>query len=99
MQGLGSGRLPTSYFEGAPDLAVEILSAGNTVEEIHTKIVEYFANEARLIWVIHPDKQYVLVCHKPSPDQFLKVGDSLDGEDVVPGFSCPVADLFATWEF
>ncbi|MEO0987991.1 MAG: Uma2 family endonuclease [Cyanobacteria bacterium J06639_14] len=99
LQGLGRGRLPTGYFEGAPDLAVEILSSGNTVEEIHTKIVEYFSNGTQLVWVIHPDEQYVLVYHEPSPDQFLKVGDSLDGENVVPGFSCPLADLFATWEF
>ncbi|MEL6319237.1 MAG: Uma2 family endonuclease [Cyanobacteria bacterium J06626_14] len=98
LQVLGSGRLPTGYFEGAPDLAVEILSDGNTVEETHTKIVEYFENGARLVWVIHPDERYVLVYDEPSPDQFLKVGDSLDGEDVVPGFSCPVADLFIEWE-
>jgi Uma2 family endonuclease len=99
LQGLGSGRLPTGYLEGAPDLAVEILSPGNTVEEIHSKIVEYFENGARLVWVIHPDERYVLVYHGPSPDRFLKVGDSLDGEDVVLGFSCPVADLFTELEF
>jgi len=40
---------------------VEILSPSNTVEEIHDKIVEFFENGTRLVWVIHPDEKYVLV--------------------------------------
>jgi Uma2 family endonuclease len=95
----GIKRLPKGYFEGAPDLAVEILSPSNTVEEIHTKIVEYFENGAQLIWVINPQEQYVLVYHAPSPDALLRVGDCLDGEAIVPGFSLAVAELFAEWEF
>jgi Uma2 family endonuclease len=95
----GVKRLPKGYFQGSPDLAVEILSPNNTVEEIHDKIVEYFDNGTRLVWVIHPDEQYVLVYHSPSPDVFLKVGDRLDGEDIVPGFSLPIVELFAELEF
>lgn len=95
----GVKRLPRGYFQGSPDLAVEILSPRNTVEEIHDKIVEYFENGTRLVWVINPQEYYVLVYHAPSPDIFLKVGDRLDGEDVVPGFSLPVAELFAELEF
>lgn len=95
----GLKRLPKGFFQGAPDLAVEILSPGNTVEEIHTKIVEYFENGAQLVWVINPDEQYVLIYHEPKPDQFLRVGDNLDGEAVVAGFSLALADLFTEWEF
>ncbi|MGI0488682.1 Uma2 family endonuclease [Pantanalinema rosaneae CENA516] len=95
----GVKRLPKGYFQGSPDLAVEILSPTNTVEEIHDKIVEYFENGSRLVWVIHPDEQYVLVYHSPSPDAFLRMGDRLDGEEVVPGFTLPVAELFAELEF
>lgn len=95
----GMRRLPKGFFQGAPDLAVEVLSPNNTVEEIHEKIVEYFENGTRLIWVIHPDEQYVLVYHSHSPDRLLRLDDSLDGEDVVPGFTLPVAELFAELEF
>ncbi len=95
----GVKRLPKGYFQGSPDLAVEILCPSNTVEEIHDKIVEYFENGTSLVWVIHPDEQYVLVYHSPSPDCLLRLDDSLDGEAVVPGFSLPVAELFAEWEF
>lgn len=95
----GVRRLPKGFFQGAPDLAVEVLSPNNTVEEIHEKIVEYFENGARLVWVIHPDEQYVLVYRSPSPDRLLRRDDSLDGEDVVPGFSLTVAELFEELDF
>jgi Uma2 family endonuclease len=95
----GIRRLPKGYFQGSPDLAVEILSPTNTVEEIHDKIVEYFENDTRLVWVIHPDEQYVLIYHSPSPDRLLRIDDSLEGEDVISGFTLPVAELFAELEF
>lgn len=95
----GVRRLPKGFFQGAPDLVVEVLSPNNTVEEIHDKIVEYFENGTRLVWVIHPDEQYVLVYHSPSPDRLLRLEDSLAGEEVVPGFTLPVAELFAELEF
>ncbi|UBF29273.1 Uma2 family endonuclease [Kovacikia minuta CCNUW1] len=95
----GRKRLPKGFFEGSPDLAVEILSPNNTVEEIHTKIVEYFENQTRLVWVIHPDEKYVLVYHSPEPDRLLRLDDQLEGETVIPGFSLPVRELFTEWEF
>ena len=61
--------------------------------------VELFENGTRLVWVIHPDEQYVLVYHSPSPDRLLRLADSLDGEDVVPGFSLAIAELFQELDF
>lgn len=95
----GLKRPPRGFFQGSPDLAVEILSPGNTIEEIHDKIVEYFENDTRLVWVIHPAEKYVLVYHSPEPDRLLRPQDSLDGEAIVPGFSIGVAELFAEWDF
>ncbi len=90
---------PRGFFKGSPDLAVEILSPSNTIEEIHEKIVEYFANDTRLVWVIHPDEKYVLVYHATEPDGFLRPQNVLDGEAIVPGFSVSVAELFEEWDF
>ncbi|TAF28604.1 MAG: Uma2 family endonuclease, partial [Oscillatoriales cyanobacterium] len=59
LQGLDD--IPDGFLEGAPDLAVEILSPSNTVAEIHDKLVEYFENGSRLVWVINPKEKYVLV--------------------------------------
>jgi len=95
----GIKRLPKGFFEGAPDLAVEVISPSNTFEELHDKIVEYFENGCRLVWVIHPDEQSVMVYYHPRPDRLLKITDILDGEEVIPGFTLPVADLFAELDF
>jgi Uma2 family endonuclease len=96
----GMTELPAGFLEGAPDLAVEVLSPGNTVEEIHDKLVEYFENGTRLVWVIHPNERYVLVYRSAQePDRLLKSSDVLDGEEVIPGFLLPVADLFQPLSF
>ena len=95
----GIKRLPKGFFQGAPDLAVEVISPGNTFEEIYNKLVEYFDNGCRLAWVIRPDEQSVLVYRQPQPDRLLKLGDQLEGEEVIPGFALPVADLFAELDF
>ncbi|OLP15723.1 hypothetical protein BST81_24700 [Leptolyngbya sp. 'hensonii'] len=96
----GITELPTGFLNGAPDLAVEVLSPGNTVEEIHDKLVEYFENETRLGWVIHPGEHYVLVYRSAEePDRLLKSVDTLDGEEVIPGFKLPVTELFQKLSF
>ncbi|MBD2636295.1 Uma2 family endonuclease [Limnothrix sp. FACHB-881] len=98
LQGLTT--LPTGFLEGAPDLAVEVLSPGNTVEEIDGKITEYFANGTRLMWVINPQQRYILVYRSPQePDRLLKTADRLDGEAIIPGFSLPIAELFQELDF
>ncbi len=96
----GLKKLPKGFLQGAPDLAVEIISpSNNTFDEIHTKIVEYFDSGSKLVWVIHPDEESVLVYHKPQPDKLLQRSDSLDGETIIPGFTVPLAELFADLSF
>jgi Uma2 family endonuclease len=90
---------PKKFFQGAPDLVVEILSPSDTVESLHEKIVEYFESGTRLLWVLNPEEQTVLVYHSPQPDRLLRPGDFLDGETIIPGFSMPVGELFAELEF
>lgn len=96
----GITELPSGFLDGAPDLTVEVLSPGNTVEEIHDKLVEYFENGTRLAWIVHPSEHYVLVYRSAQePDRLLKAIDSLDGEEVIPGLTVPVADLFQPLSF
>jgi Uma2 family endonuclease len=96
---IGLKRLPKGFFNGAPDLVVEIISPGNTFDEIHNKIEEYFESGTRLLWVIHPDERYVLVYHSPQPDRLLRGDDILDGEDLILNFKVPVNELFRTLAF
>ena len=95
----GLKRLPKGFFEGAPDLAVEIISPNNTFEEIHNKLVDYFENGTRLVWVILPDEECVLVYRKPKPSKLLQLEDGLDGEDVIPNFNLPLSELFQELSF
>jgi Uma2 family endonuclease len=96
---VGLKRLPKGFFEGAPDLVVEIISPGNTFEEIQNKIEEYFESGTKLLWVIHPDGKYVLVYHSPQPELLLRSNDVLSGEEIILNFQILVGDLFRTLEF
>jgi Uma2 family endonuclease len=78
-----------------PDLAVEVLSEGNTEEEMQRKLKDYFFAGTRLVWLVDPDKRDVRVY--TAPDQFTRLTErqTLDGGAVVPGFCLPLAQLFA----
>jgi Uma2 family endonuclease len=79
----------------APDLAVEVLSESNTADEIDQKLTEYFQSGTRLAWIVDPPPRTVAIYHGPGdPTRVLDVAGQLDGEQVVPGFTLPVADLF-----
>lgn len=92
-------RLTTKPFDGAPDLAVEVISPTDIWWEILEKLNQYFASGCRLVWLISPPDQRVLVYRADRRSYFLQVGDSLDGEEVIPGFTMPVAELFAELNF
>jgi Uma2 family endonuclease len=76
------------------DLAVEVVSRSNTKAEIARKLVEYFAAGTRLAWVVDPKTETVRVHQSPRKSVVLKVGDVLDGGEVIPGLRIPVRDLF-----
>src|SRR5262249_19836924 len=79
----------------APDLAIEILSRGNTPGEMKLKVREYFLSGARLVWLIDPRKRVVRVHPAPDRSAILSEEQSLDGGEVLPGLSLPVAQVFA----
>ena len=83
------------YFQGAPDLVVEILSPWDRSVRTHDKLVEYFDSGARLAWVIDPDARTALVYHGAQAGILIGANDALDGEDVLPGFRLPLTELFA----
>ncbi len=88
-----SGR-PTSYWEGAPDLAVEVLSPTDTVEEIEEKVDDYLTAGCPMVLVMNPRRR-TLTVHRPGRDPVvLREADTFDADDVVPGFRCPVAAVF-----
>jgi len=79
----------------APDLVVETLSPSNTASEMQRKTDEYLRHGTRLVWVIDPDERTAAVYTSDAPVRWLGEGDALEGGDVVPGFSVPLAFVFA----
>ncbi len=91
---LSGAAIPKAFWEGAPDLAVEIVSPGDRPGEIQTKIREWIEAGARQVWVVYEDSRTVHVIHSLQDRMVLSVEDVLDGGDAVPGFSCRVSELF-----
>jgi Uma2 family endonuclease len=82
------------YFPFAPDLAVEVLSPGNTVREINEKIAMYFAAGSRAVWVFDPKKRTAAAYTSPSEVRMFNEHESFDGGEVLPGFTLDLARLF-----
>jgi Uma2 family endonuclease len=91
------GRLlpPGSILDRVPDLAIEILSRSNTKEEMARKRREYFLGGCRLVWEIDPERKAARVYTAPDESKLVREKGTLDGGDVLPGFTLPLAQLFA----
>ncbi|HEY0079139.1 MAG TPA: Uma2 family endonuclease [Pyrinomonadaceae bacterium] len=84
-----------SYGRGVPDLAVEVVSPSDKAGAVEEKIQEWLESGVLLLWVISPKLHAVTVYRSSTDIKVLTENDTLDGEDVVPGFLYPVARLFA----
>jgi len=79
----------------APDLAVEVLSEGNTEREMERKLRDYFAAGVRLVWYIDPKTRSARVYTAPERCELVDESGVLPGGDVLPGFELPMKELFA----
>ena len=82
------------FWAVAPDLVAEVISPNDTAQDVQAKVIEWLATGVRLVWVVYPDERMVTEYRSPTQVRVLTTGDSLDGGDVVPGFTCPLSDLF-----
>ena len=87
------------FFNGAPDLAVEVLSPSNTPTEVTARLNDYFESGTRLAWLIHPEPQFVEVCQSPIERTIVGSGGQLDGGEVVSGFQYEIEALFRPWDW
>ena len=89
-------QLPREPIPGVfPDLAVEVLSASNTPQEMARKRRDYFTAGTRLVWEVDPRERTVAVYTAPEQFTLLHEQDTLDGGTVLPGFTLPLRQLFA----
>jgi Uma2 family endonuclease len=86
--------LPKSFWPGAPDLAVEVLSPEDRPGEVAEKVDDYLTAGAQMVWVVNPRRKTITV-HQPLVDaRMLRSTQTLDGRNVIPGFRCRVAKAF-----
>ena len=81
----------------APALAVEVLSRGNTDQEMRIKVEEYFRSGVRLVWILDPNPQTVRIYESPgAPDRFRQLTreDTIEAASILPGFQCRVGEFF-----
>ena len=79
----------------APDVAVEVVARGNELEKVERKVAEYLACGTRAAWIVEPKARSVKVRRSGTAEQVFGPDDTLSGEPEIPGFACPVADVFA----
>ncbi|MEP7199783.1 MAG: Uma2 family endonuclease [Chloroflexota bacterium] len=82
------------YFDGAPDLAVEVVSPNDTAEEVEDKVIDYLQAGTRLVWVVRPRAHTITVYRSLDHVRVLTMKDTLDGDDVLPGFAVAVKEIF-----
>ena len=84
---------PVGFPDLAPDLVVEVLSPGDRPGKVLAKVADWLSAGTKLVWVIDPTRRVARVYRLDGTEQILTVDERLDGEDVVPGFSCPIAEI------
>jgi Uma2 family endonuclease len=85
--------IPDSYLDVPPDLAVEVVSPGDRYSRVQNKVRQYLRSGVRMVWVVDPEDRSITVYRSQQEWKILGENDILTGEDVLPNFSCRVADL------
>ena len=88
------GKVSIAFRNGAPDLAVEVTSPGESRNKVAKKAEQWLELGALVVWVVDPQKQIVTVYRFGSEARILTLADKLTGEDVVPGFKILVSEIF-----
>ncbi len=84
---------PEGWVRIPPDLAVEVVSPHDAAEELEEKLEDYQQAGVPLVWVIYPKTRRAWVFRPDGPPVRLDEADVLSGEDVIPGFRCPLSDI------
>lgn len=84
---------PDGWVRIPPDLAVEVVSPNDSVEEFEEKLEDYHKAGVPLVWVIYPKRRKARIFRLKGPDGELGEDDELSGEDIIPGFRCPIREI------
>jgi len=85
---------PDKFLQGAPDLAVEVLSPSDRLREVHRKLDRYFERGTPLVWWVDWSKEQVHIYTPDSVTALTRPNDVLSGGEVLPGFKCRLSRIF-----
>jgi len=85
--------VPQGFPDLAPDLVVEVLSPGDRPGEVLAKIADWLSAGTRLVWIVDPERRVARVYRQDGGETIVAADGTLDGEGVLPGFSCPLASI------
>jgi Uma2 family endonuclease len=85
---------PPGYLTVAPDLVVEVVSPNDHAGEVQAKVSDWLTAGSHVVWVIDPGRKCALVYREDGSVDLLADDDALGGEDVLPGFSCPLKEVW-----
>ncbi|MDX2197375.1 MAG: Uma2 family endonuclease [Phycisphaerae bacterium] len=87
--------LPRSkYLDVAPELVVEVVGKGRDWPQLVEKSAEYLAMGVLRVWLVDPAQRSVTILRTEAPQRVLTDSETIDDAEVLPGFSCPVAEFF-----
>ena len=84
---------PRGYPGWAPDLAVEVIAHDDHPAETLAKVAQWLGAGVRLVWVVDSERRTARVYRADGTEAVLGEADALDGEDLIPGFSCPLRSV------
>jgi Uma2 family endonuclease len=91
---LPGGVVPKGWAKIPPDLVVEVVSPNETAYELDDKLEDYERVGVPLIWVINPKSRTARIYRNDGTLSYLHEDEDLLGEDVIPGFLCPLREIF-----
>jgi len=86
---------PEAICDAVPELAIEVISDSNTRKEMELKLHDFFAAGVRLVWYVYPKTKSAVVYTSPVRKKEIESSGSFDGGKVLPGFTLPLAKVFA----
>lgn len=95
---LSKARLPQEgtpgFYDGVPELAVEVLSPDDRASEVDEKIDNYLAAGCIEVWIANPPRQTITIYRSKKDIEVKTADDEITGGNLLPGFSCPVIEMF-----
>jgi Uma2 family endonuclease len=91
---LPEGKGEEGWLEGSPEVVLEILGDSQSISQLMRKALEYLRAGAQLVLLLDGDAREVVVVRPPDHFSVLKSDQTITGGDLLPGFSCPVSQLF-----